>query len=144
VEESAESKAFREAMATMTWDEALDELVKKHADARPNTPDGAALLACCRYVGMVGMGRVKVHVVEPLRPCDDHMDFDREVCKAGLKRFIRKRMESDGPEDSALIDPGIALFGVDLGEWVLVLEASEGLRFRSGIDIEWLREPASC
>jgi hypothetical protein len=142
-EESAESKVFREFMARDAVDESFVAAVEEHADRRPDTPDFEALQACCRYVGMVSVGRARVHVVEPLRPYEDNMDFDREVCKAGLKRFVRRPMESDYPGHGTPLNPEVPPPDVDWGEWLIVLEMSEGFRTKSGIRIGWLRELAT-
>jgi hypothetical protein len=78
-------------------------------------------------------------VIEPRVAYADHSDFDREVCLAGLKRFVRPIMPSDRRNDLA-IDP-------DSGEWdtsgddpailgsagVLVREVQPGFRIRKGL-----------
>jgi hypothetical protein len=78
-------------------------------------------------------------VIEPWIAYADHADFDREICLAGLKRFVRPVMPSDRRHDLA-VDP-------DSGAWkpsgddpaileyesVLVREVEPGFRMRKGL-----------
>lgn len=65
-------------------------------------------------------------VVEPLRAWDHHMDFDREICAAGVKSFIRPIMESDQPE---CLMPTL---GDDV-DYVLVYRIASDMRVRIGL-----------
>ncbi len=66
----------------------------------------------------------------------DQMEFDRTVCAAGLKRFIRPCMPSDQPDPTQQISgpPMAGNMGFEAG-WVLVEEQSPGIRFRRGVDL---------
>jgi len=56
-------------------------------------------------------------LLRPLREYSDATEFDREVCRAGVKRFVRRGTPADHP------------WGL-----VEVLELSPGLRVRRGRD----------
>lgn len=103
--------------------------------------DLSALANVCRCAGTVtGTCGHEVVLVHPLRDYDSHMEFDRAVCAAGLKTFIRASMESDYPGFGTAVDiktmkpdPSIAIPKIELGDFVLVSEASTGIRTRVGI-----------
>jgi hypothetical protein len=149
--DSPEAAIFRQWMDRDAVDEDFDRLVEQHAEDRPDEPDFAALEACSRYLGKVRVGGVTVAVVEPIGPCEDQMVFDKAVCAAGLKRFIRRPMESDYPGHGTPInprtgesDPSIPIPDIDLGDWLIVLEAAKGIRFKRSLRIGWLKEPCEA
>jgi hypothetical protein len=86
-------------------------------------------------------------VIEPRMAYEDHPDFDRQVCEAGLKRFVRAPMPSDRRNDLAI--------DRDSGEWhtrgdspeilrhssILVTELEPGVRTRRGL--HFTGEPGS-
>src|SRR5262245_59502185 len=65
---------------------------------------------------------------EPDRP---HEDFDRAVCLAGVKEFIRPRLPSD---TCGLPDVGV------LGQWMFVREIRPGVRLRTDVTLALPRE----
>jgi hypothetical protein len=68
-------------------------------------------------------------VVEPLRAWDSHLDFDRAVCDAGVKSFIRPVMKSDVPEHL------VPVLGEDATH-VFVARISDDERIRIGFSLE--------
>jgi hypothetical protein len=146
--ESPHSVAFRQWMERDRADEDFDRRIEQHAEDHPDEPNFAALEACARCLGVIRVGGVPVFAVEPIGPCEDQMEFDRAVCAAGLKRFIRRPMASDYPREGHAInprtgrrDPTIPVPDVDLGDWLIVLELAEGVRCKPSIRIAWLKEP---
>jgi hypothetical protein len=122
-------------------DEEFDWIIAQHAETRPDDPDYEALDACCRPLALIRVGDVPVPVVEPLAPCEDNMDFDRAVCAAGVKRFVRRSMPSDAPGSGRPLDPTIPVPQVNPGDWLIVLEIQEGLRVKQTIRVAWLKDP---
>lgn len=57
-----------------------------------------------------------------------HMDFDRRVCAAGVKRFVRPLL----PSDEEARPPGVPGFDSD---WILVAECEPGVRERRGVSV---------
>jgi hypothetical protein len=56
------------------------------------------------------------------------MEFDQQVCQAGLRQFVRPHM----PSDDSFGDVG----GRFTLPWVLVTEVQEGFRFRGELQVE--------
>jgi hypothetical protein len=146
--ESPEGAVFRQWMDRDQADEDFDRRIERHARDRPDEPDFAALEVCARCLGVIRVGGVPVFAVEPIGLCEDQMEFDKAVCAAGLRRFIRRPMESDYPGHGTPInprtgesDPSIPIPDIDLGDWLIVLEAAKGLRFKRSLRIAWLKEP---
>jgi hypothetical protein len=127
-EETPESVAFRRHMADERGAEELDY---------------GALAAISDLLGLVDLDGEPLPLVEPLRPYDDHTDFDRAVCKAGIKAFVRRTMESDQPGHGTpldplthLPDPTIPIPEDRFPDHVIVREACEGMRWKFGIQLE--------
>jgi hypothetical protein len=124
------------------WDENFDRMIQQHARDRPDCPHQTALEACCRLVGKIDVAGVWVPIVAPLNPDQHQMDFDRIVCAAGFKRFVRRTLTSDQAAPGTAInpqtmerDPAIAIPEIDLGDWLIVLEMQEGLRLKTAIRV---------
>lgn len=78
-------------------------------------------------------GDHRLPVVEPLEPIADQMDFDRRICGAGLKAFVRPRTAEDWPE--SLPDaPGPRY------AHVVVRELSPGIRVKSPVAFQPFHE----
>ena len=60
-----------------------------------------------------------------------HEDFDRAVCLAGVKEFVRPRL----PSDSWGLPSGAAL-----GEFMLVREIKRGVRLRTDVNLALPRQ----
>jgi hypothetical protein len=129
--ESAESRAFRHHMAV----EEVDGLIRS-AGFDPATLDIGALRSVSGLAGGIAVGDEVLLFLVPTRDFDAHEDFDRVVCRAGIKRFVRATMESDHPAPGTLLDCGLAVFGSPFGEYVVIRELSDGVRSRRGIEIE--------
>lgn len=116
---------------------------RRHRPDRPRVqaPDFAALERLARYLGHSAPGPTcevpaladcpgaSLPVVEPRGPIADHMAFDRAVCAAGLKLFIRPATAGDWPEADREIDPALGRY-----THVVVREMSEGVRVRSPVN----------
>jgi hypothetical protein len=102
--------------------------------------------AICQISALMGVATIegeKYPVVEPLRRYEDHAEFDRALCQAGVKAFVRRTMDSDQPGPGPPINPetgepnpSIPPPNVRFPSHVLVQEAGEGIRLRSGVDLE--------
>jgi hypothetical protein len=64
-----------------------------------------------------------IHWFDPTR---DFMDLDREICKAGITKFVRQATPNDWP-------PPIPR--EDRAPWVLVTELAPGVRRRQGFSL---------
>ncbi len=63
------------------------------------------------------------------------MDFDREVCAAGMKAFVRPWMPSDEMKPEHQISwPPMPLFARQKSDFVLVREITPGMRTRMGVN----------
>lgn len=85
--------------------------------------DLVALGRLARFVGLIDCDGEPIALIEPLSPIADQMDFDRRVCLAGLKSYIRPRAADDWPE--GLPDPG-----PPRQPHVIVREVTPGFRVR--------------
>lgn len=92
--------------------------------------DIRALDAFSECGGFVRMGEELVVVVRPRGTCRNHMAFDRRVCAAGLRRFVRRVLPDDTPADA----PADCRFRTD---WLLVTEAASGVRTRMEVECHW-------
>src|SRR4051812_19498776 len=72
----------------------------------------------------------RVPIVVPRGDVADHMQFDRAVCAAGLKKFLRPVTPSDQPDPARALRGGETPPPQFLGSHVLVEELSPGLRTR--------------
>jgi hypothetical protein len=88
---------------------------------RPRPPDlnQAAAERVARFLTTIFVEDVEAPLVEPVGAWVDHAGFDRTLCRAGVKRFVRKRRLDDWPEGLPMI-----------GGHVLVVELSPGIRSR--------------
>jgi hypothetical protein len=122
----------------------LEAIVERHAREHPDEPDPHALVSSCRCLARILIGQVEVIAVEPWAACDDHMEFDRQVCQAGLKRFIRRVMKSDlpGEGEPVPLDRKIPILDIKPGDWLIVFEITEKVRVKRSVRIAWLRGPA--
>jgi hypothetical protein len=79
----------------------------------------------------------EIPLLEPLQEISDHMEFDRSVCAAGIKAFMRKTMLSDYPNCETFIDPEtketVKVSDMDLGTYMVVFELSKGIRGKHGL-----------
>lgn len=76
---------------------------------RSAPPDPVAALAAIAESGgrcTMENGEVIPRLI-PRREYDDHMDFDREVCAAGVTDFLRPAMPSDFPSAMASESPHV-------------------------------------
>jgi hypothetical protein len=104
---------------------------RRRQQPRPPTPpslrrgrefDLDAAQRVSNFLAVIGVEGRPTPLVEPIAACADHADFDRELCAAGIKRFVRQRMESDWPSE---VTDGQALPG-----HLLVTEKTPGVRTR--------------
>jgi hypothetical protein len=109
----------REGLHEMAFDQ-----LRSHG-INPDSLDGKALNQISELVDWVFIFGMSLPIVEPLRCVEDHMEFDRQICAAGLKRFVRRILPSDLPA----IAPGVD----DHVSHVLVAEHTPGLRSRIGL-----------
>jgi hypothetical protein len=75
-----------------------------------------------RWGGDYLVDGARLPLVLPLADITDHSEFDRQVCGAGLKRFVRPFQASDHP---------VGLPGAH----ILVQELAPGIRRRAGVRI---------
>jgi hypothetical protein len=138
--ESPESVAFRGAM----YEEHRREAVQERFGFEAGDED--ELMRLADWGGSIAFGGEPYLVLEPRRAYDDHADFDSAVCRAGLKRFVRPRMDSDWSCDGIPIDPEtgkpdptITRPQIDeaMPPYTVVVEVRPGIRARRGIAIEW-------
>lgn len=157
--ESPESKAFRRHMEgeePLRWlrdfaaaaaaggsDAEFVRRVEQHATLHPDRPNEEALSRCACPLGKVRFGDIEVYVVGPLGTCDDNTEFDRAVCAAGLKRFVRRSMDSDRIGRSSSVPPEAAAFAAP-GDWLIVMEVSPGVHCKGSVRIGWSREPSEA
>ncbi len=83
------------------------------------TPDIKALAAICDFGGMIHIEGDGVPLLLPDGE-PDQMDFDKAACAAGLKKFLRPMLPSDGPVATG--NPGAT--------HVIVEEMKPGARLR--------------
>jgi hypothetical protein len=76
---------------------------------------------------------------EPLKQPERHEDFDRAMCQAGLKKFIRPEMPSDYP----IAEEAKKVLQADVVACVLVVQLAPGVRARRGINVQMI-EPESA
>jgi hypothetical protein len=143
--ESVDSVRFRRAMD----EENAAEARRKHArDTRcyglirsagldPMSLDIDALIAISRVEGVVAFDDGALLVIVPVGAHDDHSEFDRAICRAGVREFVRRTMPSDRPGIGIPLDPSVPVPDVDLGDFVVVREMTEGVRTRFPISVEW-------
>jgi hypothetical protein len=70
--------------------------------------------------GCLLVGSEKVQLISPLDKTIHHMNFDRAVCAAGLKRFVRPILESDLETNPT----------IKIGGHMLIVEEKPGQRLR--------------
>jgi hypothetical protein len=135
IAESPESTAFREHMKCEQLGEALEMMA-----IDPNDLDWRSLTAISSLVGMLAFEGGYLPMLRPKRGYAVHEDFDRVICAAGIKKFVRPAMDSDrlGHEtafdpQTGKPDPTIPVPEVIVGSHMLVIELEEGLRIRRGI-----------
>ncbi len=94
-----------------------------------------ALSRISDFGGVALVDGVEVPIVLPLAEWDDPGEFDRAVCAAGLKTFLRPLTAADQPDPSRRIRGGP---GDELprfaGTHILVRELAPGIRTRTGVD----------
>jgi hypothetical protein len=98
---------------------------RQMADLRRGV-DVAALDALSECGGFVAAGGTLVPLLRPKDPGLDQMEFDRRVCAAGVKAFVRVRLADDFP-------PGVE----PPGEYTLVRECAPGVRLRCDVAVCW-------
>jgi hypothetical protein len=133
--ETRESRAFREQYALETMWEALGEKRWEY--------DRVGLAMISNLVDVArDLDGEWIPVIEPLRAYDDHMEFDRAICAAGVKRFMRRTMPSDQPGYGTPLnpqtmepDPTIPVPDFQLDEFLVVWELSRDIRARRGVTI---------
>jgi hypothetical protein len=94
--------------------------------------DTTAFLRIARPGGVANIEGERVPVVLPLEDLEDHTEFDRQICAAGLKRFLRPLAPSDQPDPAGVYGPEAPRF---TGSHILVHELTEGVRGRAGIQL---------
>ena len=144
-----ESVAFRKLMYLENAIEFRDhmrsrEVIKmiESAGIDPHTLDPDALIAVSRLEGILPIAGETLLIINPNQSCMDHMDFDRAICQAGIKQFVRRRLLSDRPGQGTAInprtgkpDPTISVPDVDFGTHVVVRELANGIRTRYSIGL---------
>jgi hypothetical protein len=98
---------------------------RQMADLRRGV-DVAALHAVSECGGFVDAGGRPVPLLRPKDPGIDQMEFDRRVCAAGVKAFVRVRLADDFP-------PGVE----PPGGYTLVRECASGVRLRCDVAVCW-------
>jgi hypothetical protein len=119
--------------------------------------DTDALELLCSFQGIIGVGGRPVPRLVPHRDftsgphaADEQMDFDRAVCEAGLKEFIRPTLPGDRTGPDSGWRPAFDNMPEEMkerchkeindtfvpGGWVLVKEIRPGFRTRSVIILE--------
>jgi hypothetical protein len=133
--ESPESTVFREHMKCEQLGEALEVM-----GIDPSHLDWGSLTAISSLVGMLAFEGGYVPMLRPKRRHAVHEDFDRMICAAGIKKFVRPAMDSDRPGRGTAFnpqtgkpDPMVPVPEVIVGSHMLVIELEEGLRIRRGI-----------
>jgi hypothetical protein len=104
-------------------------------------PDKAALDRLAEWRPPVLIEGRRVLVCRPractISPDFDHSAFDRAICPAGVRQFIRPVTPSDQP-DAELQLPGSPALPTGLRfetPWVLVTEVAAGVRQRVGVTL---------
>jgi hypothetical protein len=138
--ESRESRAFREAMDAEIAGDPLQGL-----GFDPAAVDWDMLIRIANCVGAVTVDRTRretrvldeigrpsdrLPVLEPTGTPATHEEFDRMVCQAGLRKYVRPVMDDDWQ-----LTPEIPIFGMP--DHVLVVELSRGVRHRCGFHLHW-------
>lgn len=90
------------------------------AGPRPLEFDQVAAEKVARFLTTIFVGGVDAPLVEPVAAWVDHAGFDRALCLAGCRMFVRKRRHDDWPEG----------LGPVVGGHVLVEEVIPGVRKR--------------
>jgi hypothetical protein len=136
--ESPESRIFREYLRREESAEMPTDVAGaiRAAGYDPDELDIPALARISRLAGVVQSGGEILLVIEPARPFDDHMEFDRVICAAGVKAFVRRTMESDQPGSGTPLDPSVPVPDYRFPEHLVVREATPGMRHKSGIELE--------
>jgi hypothetical protein len=120
--ERPESAAFKAALYDENREEAVrerfmaecvdEEVLDREELSRLFTPEARITIQGALYV-----------VIAPRRTYDDHTEFDAAVCKAGLKYFVRRAMDSDQ----------LGISGIEMGPYILVREVEPGARTRQPV-----------
>jgi hypothetical protein len=94
--------------------------IRRRPDPGPYAPDGdfRAAERVAELVAVIGVDGEPTPLVRPRLEPATHSDFDRALCRAGVRRFARERMASDWPE------------GTVVSPHVLVEELGPGTRRR--------------
>jgi hypothetical protein len=137
--ESAESQAFREHMASEDDIEARDRTVRA-AGFDPNDIDFAALGRISQCEGLVKGPDGPALLVSPHEPPQDSSGFDRAICAAGIKRFVRRCVASDKPGIGKPLIPSTPIPNIPLPEFLFVEEVTRGVRVKTGFD--FVRRPS--
>jgi hypothetical protein len=100
--------------------------------------EALALIACCK--GTISLDGEALPLIHPLGLWLDITDFDRQVCAARLKVFIRPVAPSDLPDPDRIVRGDPAIVEAMKKDWspdkyVLVREAAPGIRSRLGISV---------
>ena len=93
-------------------------------------------------IGSIRVGEEVYPLIEPRGPVDDHMTFDRAVCSAGFKSFVRPFLESDLATGRATLG-GRPISDEELAEineemrcpYILVHHVADGIRTRIGLQV---------
>lgn len=87
--------------------------------------DVGTLNRISEHLGTVNFSGELLPLCRPSGVWEDPTEFDREVCAAGVTKFLRPVLPGDFPAEVA------AEIGTT-GDWLLVTELSPGLRVRLG------------
>jgi hypothetical protein len=105
--------------------------------------DTDALNKLCKFASFIMHEGEHIFRVVPLDGTPDNfMNFDRAVCEAGLKEFIRPPMLSDTLPDATIMDTNEPAPQLEVPEGcsILVMEIQPGVRVRLVVMLSVVRE----
>jgi hypothetical protein len=121
------------------------------SEAKPDDPpelDYDALNSVSRLIGYFPLdtddvSHPSVPYLRPIREFADHTEFDRIICGAGVKIFVRPAMASDRPGSGTPInpktrepDPSISVPDIPFGPEILVIQLKTGIRIRRSVSMK--------
>jgi hypothetical protein len=114
---------------------------KKKAKSKNKTLNMERLSKLASPVGTFVYVDEHITMIAPLAVYEDNLEFDRQICECGLKRFVRRMMPNEVPnKDRALrhsdqyeIVHAIAVAALENEEWLLVEEMTEGVRTKVSV-----------
>jgi hypothetical protein len=112
------------------------------ASSDPDRIDAVALNAVAFRATAVLIDGVRLAVLIPKSDWRgdrfDHMSFDRAVCAAGLKAFVRPVTPSDQPNPLHRVSGPLIPLGTRFTtDWLRVTKLASGVRLRQEVTIIW-------